>query len=133
MAAHNSNYTPSNPLEKWIDLLGAAAAPCALFAIGLFLSDKSIKSGLAEAGLATLVKMALQPALAVLLLPRFVDIQSVPGKVAILMAALPTAANAFVLAKQFEISVEKNTAAVLLTTAVSVVTVSLVLVWLRIA
>ena len=120
------------PVEKWIDLLGAAAAPCALFAIGLFLSDKSIKSGLAEAGLATLVKMLLQPALAVIVLPSFVDIQSVPGKVAILMAALPTAANAFVLAKQFEISVEKNTAAVLLTTAVSVVTVSLVLVWLRI-
>ena len=121
------------PVEKWIDLLGAAAAPCALFAIGLFLSDKSIKSGLAEAGLATLVKMLLQPALAVIVLPYFVDIHSVPGKVAILMAALPTAANAFVLAKQFEISVEKNTAAVLLTTAVSVVTVSLVLVWLRIA
>ncbi len=120
------------PVEKWIDLLGAAAAPCALFAIGLFLSDKSIKSGLAEAGLATLVKMLLQPALAVIVLPSFVDIQSVPGKVAILMAALPTAANAFVLAKQFEISVEKNTAAVLLTTAVSVITVSLVLVWLRI-
>ncbi len=120
------------PVEKWIELLGAAAAPCALFAIGLFLSDKSIKSGLAEAGLATLVKMLLQPALAVIVLPSFVDIQSVPGKVAILMAALPTAANAFVLAKQFEISVEKNTAAVLLTTAVSVITVSLVLVWLRI-
>ncbi len=28
--------------------MGAAAAPCALFAIGLFLSDKSIKSGFAE-------------------------------------------------------------------------------------
>ena len=38
------------PVEKWLDLLGAAAAPCALFAIGLFLSDKSIRSGLAEAG-----------------------------------------------------------------------------------
>ncbi len=48
------------PVEKWIDLLGAAAAPCALFAIGLFLSDKSIKSGLAEAGLATLIKLLLQ-------------------------------------------------------------------------
>ena len=30
------------PVEKWLDLLGAAAAPCALFAIGLFLSDKSV-------------------------------------------------------------------------------------------
>ena len=32
------------PVEKWLDLLGAAAAPCALFAIGLFLSDKSVQA-----------------------------------------------------------------------------------------
>jgi predicted permease len=52
--------------------------------------------------------------------------------VALLMAALPTAANAFVLAKQFDISIEQNTAAVLLSTVVSVFTVSAVLVWLRV-
>jgi malonate transporter len=121
------------PAEKWLDLLGAAAGPCALFAIGLFLSDKSIKSGLAEAGLATLIKLLLQPLLALLVLPFFVDLNSVAAKVALLMAALPTAANAFVLAKQFNISVEQNTAAVLLSTGFSVVTVSALLVWLRVS
>src|SRR6187551_2320582 len=127
------------PVEKWLDLLGAAAAPCALFAIGLFLSDKSVsdtdksvRSGLAEAGLATLIKLLLQPLLAACILPFFVDLKSVPGQVALLMAALPTAANAFVLAKQFDIQVEQNTASVLLSTAFSVVTVSALLVWLRV-
>ena len=34
------------PVEKWLDLLGAAAAPCALFAIGLFLSRQvAVRSG----------------------------------------------------------------------------------------
>jgi len=121
------------PLEKWLDLLGAAASPCALFAIGLFLSDKSLKSGLAEAGLATLVKLLLQPLLAVAILPLFVDLGSVPGQVALVMAALPTGANAFVLARQFDIQVEQNTGSVLLSTAFSVVTVSALLVWLRVA
>jgi malonate transporter and related proteins len=162
------------PVEKWLDLLGAAAAPCALFAIGLFLSDKSIKSGLAEAGLATLIKLLLQPLLAALVLPFFVDLGSVAGKVALLMASLPTAANAFVLernpirwnrarfhligfartgdacfkghnppsctswadcalAKQFDISVEQNSASVLLSTAFSVITVSALLVVLRVS
>jgi malonate transporter and related proteins len=121
------------PIERWLDLLGAAAAPCALFAIGLFLSDKSIKSGLAEAGLATLIKLLLQPLLAALILPFFIDLGSVAGRVALLMAALPTAANAFVLAKQFDTSVEQNTASVLLSTAFSVVTVSALLVWLRVS
>src|SRR3954471_24003702 len=64
----------ATPVEKWLDLLGAAASPCALFAIGLFLSDKSVsdtdksvsdtdqsvRSGLAEAGLATVIKLLLQ-------------------------------------------------------------------------
>lgn len=132
LAASATGLSMPVPAAKFIDLLGAAAAPCALFAIGLFLADKSIKRGLVEAGLVTLIKLLLQPLLAALLLPFFVDLQSVPGKVALLMAALPTAANAFVLAKQFDISVEQNTAAVLLSTAFSVVTVSAVLVWLRV-
>lgn len=121
------------PVEKWLDLLGAAAAPCALFAIGLFLSDKSIRSGLAEAGLATLIKLVLQPLLAWLVLPFFVDPASVAGRTALVMAALPTAANAFVLARQFDISVEQNTASVLLSTGFSVVTVSALLVVLRVS
>jgi len=120
------------PVEKWLDLLGAAASPCALFAIGLFLSDKSLRSGLAEAGLATVIKLLLQPLLAAALLPFFMDLKSIPGQVALLMASLPTAANAFVLAKQFDIQVEQNTASVLLSTAFSVVTVSALLVWLRV-
>ncbi len=121
------------PVEKWIDLLGAAAAPCALFAIGLFLSDKSVKSGLVEAGLMTVIKLLVQPLLALLILPFFLDLGSIAGKVALLMAALPTAANAFVLARQFDISVEQNTATVLLSTGFSVVTVSALLVWLRVS
>ncbi len=127
------------PIEKWIELLGAAAAPCALFAIGLFLSDKSVsdtdksmKSGLVEAGAMTAIKLLLQPALAFLILPFFVDLHSVAGQVALLMAALPTAANAFVLARQFGISVEQNSATVLLSTGFSVFTVSALLVWLRV-
>lgn len=120
------------PVEKWIDLLGAAAAPCALFAIGLFLSDKSIKSGILEAGFATFIKLLLQPLLALAIVPAFVSIDSVAGKVALVMAALPTASNAFVLAKQFDISVEQNTASILFSTAFSVFTVSALLVWLRV-
>ena len=120
------------PVEKWLDLLGAAASPCALFAIGLFLSDKSVRHGLAEAGLATVIKLLLQPLLAVLVLPWFIDLKSVAGQAALVMASLPTAANAFVLARQFDIAVEQNTASVLLSTGFSVLTVSALLVWLRV-
>jgi len=121
------------PVEKWLDLLGAAAAPCALFAIGLFLSDKSVRSGLAEASLAAAIKLLLQPLLAACVLPLFVNPRSIEGQAVLILAALPTGANAFVLAKQFDIAVEQNTAAVLLSTALSVITVSVLLVWLHVS
>jgi malonate transporter len=91
-----------------------------------------VRRGLAEAGLATLIKLLLQPLLAAVVLPHFIDLKSVAGQAALVMAALPTAANAFVLAKQFNVQVEQNTASVLLSTAFSVLTVSALLVWLRV-
>lgn len=126
------------PVGKWVDLLAAAAAPCALFSIGLFLCDKSLADGpllggsLVEAGLATLIKLLLQPLFAAIALPWFVDPQSTGARVVLLMAALPTGTNAFVLAKQFDISVEQNSTAVLLSTVLSVLTVSALLVWLNV-
>ena len=57
---------------------------------------------------------------------------AVQGQAALILAALPTGANAFVLAKQFDIAVEQNTAAVLLSTSLSVITVSALLVWLHV-
>ncbi len=83
--------------------------------------------------MATVIKLLLQPLLMLLILPSFVDLQSIAGRIAILMAALPSAANAFVLACQFGISVEQNSAAVLISTAFSVITVSALLVWLSVA
>jgi predicted permease len=126
------------PVGKWVDLVAAAAAPCALFTIGLFLCERSLaqrpalRGGLAEAGLATLIKLALQPLIAAIALPWFVDPQSTGAKVVLLMSALPIAASAFVLARQFDISVEQNSTAVLLSTALSVLTVSALLVWLNV-
>lgn len=119
------------PLQRFLDLIGAAAAPCALFAIGLFLSNTSIRANLCEVGLVTIAKVLLQPLLALAIVPWFLPLDSVWAQAALLMAALPTASNAFVLAKQYDIFVEEASAAVLLSTALSVLTVSAMLVWLR--
>jgi len=133
IVASGAGLTLPTPVEKWLDLMGAAAAPCALFAIGLFLSDKSIKIGLADAGLATLIKLLLQPLLAALILPFFIDLGSVAGRGRAPDGVPADGRHAFVLAKQFDTSVEQNTASVLLSTAFSVVTVSALLVWLRVS
>jgi malonate transporter len=69
-----------------------------------------MRSGLAEAGLATAIKLLLQPLAAWFIPSLFVDLASVPG-----------------------IAVKQNSASVLLSTAFSVITVSALLVLLRVS
>lgn len=119
------------PIRRFLELIGGAAAPCALFAIGLFLSDTAIRANLREVGLVTIAKVLLQPLLALSIVPWFLPLDSVWAQAALLMAALPTASNAFVLAKQYDIFVEEASTTILLSTVLSVFTVSAMLAWLR--
>jgi predicted permease len=127
-----SGVTVPEPVMRFLDMLGAAAAPCALFAIGLFLSDKGRGIARADVILASVGKILVQPLIALALMPWFLDIDTMWGKAAMLCAALPTAANAFVVAKEYETFVEGASGTVLLSTVASVVSVSALLVILRI-
>ena len=121
-----------DPLRRFLDLLAAAAAPCALFAIGHFLSERALDVTLGEVGLVVVGKMLLQPLLMLAILPWFLPLDGMWGKAAVLLAALPTASNSFVLARQYDVFVAESSAAILLSTIVSVFTVSILLVFLRI-
>ncbi|MBM3560116.1 MAG: AEC family transporter [Alphaproteobacteria bacterium] len=111
-------------------LLGASAGPCALFAMGLFLVGKPLAAGAAEIGWRVAVKLLVQPlatwALALWVIP--LDGEWLRG--AVLMAALPTGALAFVVAQRYGVYVQRSSAAILATTVGSVVTLSALLVLL---
>jgi len=119
------------PLAKFFDLLSSAAGPCALFAIGLFISGQSVREGLHEAALITAIKLLVHPAIAWLLLATVFEVEPLWATVTILIAALPTGANCFVLAQRYNVFVAPTSATILLSTALSVVTVSLLLILLR--
>ena len=51
------------PVERFATLLAAAAGPCALFAIGLFVSQLSIRAGVRASWQTTLLKLVLHPIL----------------------------------------------------------------------
>lgn len=119
------------PLTKFFDLLSSAAGPCALFAIGLFISGQSVREGLHEAALITAIKLLVHPAIAWLLLAAVFEVEPLWATVTILIAALPTGANCFVLAQRYNVFVAPTSATILLSTALSVVTISLLLILLR--
>lgn len=125
-------WTLPDAVAGFLDMLGKAAAPCALFAIGLFLVGQSVTRGAGEIGLIVVVKMFVQPAVTWLLVLLYLPRDPLWGKAAILLAALPTAANAFVLARQYNLFVARSSGAILLTTIVSVATLSGLVVLLRI-
>jgi malonate transporter and related proteins len=115
------------PVERLASLLAAAAGPCALFAIGLFVSQLSLRAGAAAAWPSTVLKLALHPALTALLVFWLLPVDAYWAKVAVVCASLPLGATAFVLAQRYKLLEAETSTGAVLSTAVSVFTVSIVM------
>ena len=117
------------PVNEFLSLLGAAATPGALFAIGASLAGKSAERMEVAAWL-SFCKLVLHPlsvALAALVL---FPVEPFAAAVMISASALPVAGNVYMLAQHYGVAPARVSAAILVTTAVSIVTVSLVIGWL---
>jgi predicted permease len=113
--------------ESFLKLLGAAASPAALVALGSFLAEKRQgQSSFGTAGLLVALKLLIQPALAwglalALGLP--------PGlvKVVVLLSALPTGTGPFMLAELYGREAAVTSSTILVSTVLSLGTVTLLL------
>jgi len=115
------------PVERFATLLAAAAGPCALFAIGLFVSQLSIAEGLRTSWPTTALKLLIHPLLMALLAFYVLPIDAFWAKVAVVCASLPLGATAFVLAQRYRMLEAETSTGAVLSTAASVVTVSVVM------
>lgn len=117
-------------LGRFCDILGTAAPPAALFAIGLFLVGRAMTAGLAETSWLVACKLLLQPlataAIAFLLLP----MDHLWTVAVVILSALPTGSLVFVLAQQYGVYTERATAVILASTVLSVATLSVLFVLL---
>ena len=112
------------PLERLLDTLARAAAPCALFAMGVTLALRPLKRMPREIGVVAGLKLIVHPLLCYVVLSAIGDFDPVWMYTAVLLAALPTATNVFVLAQQYHVWVERASASILATTVLSVFTVT---------
>jgi malonate transporter and related proteins len=113
------------PVERFASLLAAAAGPCALFAIGLFVSQLSIRAGAAASWQSTVLKLALHPLLMALFAFYLLDMDPFWAKIAVVCAALPLGATAFVLAQRYRLLEAETSTGAVISTAASLFTVSL--------
>lgn len=115
---------PPAAVSRLLDYLAQAAAPCALFAMGVTLALRPLKRVPREMGAIVALKLVVHPLLCWVMLSLFGDFSPVWVYAAILLAGLPTAANVFVIAQQYGVWVERASASVLITTTLSVATVT---------
>lgn len=114
-------------IDRLLDYLARAAAPCALFAMGVTLALRPLKRVPVELGAIALLKLVLHPALCYVMLSWIGDFSETWVFAAVLLAALPTATNVFVIAQQYNVWVQRASASILLTTVLSVGTVTALL------
>lgn len=117
------------PVATTVELVGAMAAPGGLFALGILLRGAvpALRGGgLGGIAVAVVLKLVVLPALAVGAVHLF-DVPAPWAAVLVLMCALPDAATVFVLMSQYRTWYRESTAAVVLTTVGSIVTLPVVL------
>lgn len=114
------------PVAATLTLLGAAATPGALFAIGASLSNNRAER-LTVAGWLSVAKLLLHP-LAVGVAALFIfRVDPFMAGVLICTAALPVAGNVYILAQHYNVAVARVSAAILISTALSVLTLPLII------
>jgi predicted permease len=123
------NFQPPVALARLMQFLQNAAAPCALFALGVTVALRPLKAIPWEIPFLISVKLIVHPLLVYLLLWLLGPFDPIWVNTAVLMAALPPALNVFVFARQYDAWVEQASSAVLIGTLVSVFTLTTVM-WL---
>ena len=114
------------PFFAFVSLLGAAATPCALFAIGASLAEKTTER-IGTAFWLSFGKLILHPTFVAISALLIFDLPPYPAAVMIVASALPVAGNIYILAQHYRVAPQRVSASILVSTAISVLTVSLVL------
>ncbi|WP_050524824.1 AEC family transporter [Pseudorhodobacter wandonensis] len=114
------------PVNDFMALLGGAATPGALFAIGASLATKSAER-VAVAGWLSFCKLVLHPSAVAFAAIYLFNVAPGPASVMIAAAALPVAGNVYILAQHFGVAPQRVSASILISTALSILTVTIVM------
>lgn len=123
------HFEPPVALDRLMQFLQNAAAPCALFVLGVTVALRPLQRMSWEVPVIVLVKLTVHPVIVLLLLSLLGPFPQTWIYTAVLMAALPPALNVFILARQYDCWVEPASSSVLIGTVISVLTLTTVM-WL---
>lgn len=110
-----------------LDMLADASVPTALFALGVSLAGYSLKGSWSGMFAIIGLKMVLMPVLVFIMVKFVVTIPPIWAQVAVLFAAMPTGANAFLFSQRNEEAVAAVSGAIALGTALAAISASILL------
>ena len=114
-------------LNQLLLSLSNAAAPCALFAMGVTAAIRPLKRIPAELCYLIPIKLVVHPLLVYVLVSNIPGVSTLWLHSAVLLAALPSATNVFVIAQQYNVWEERASSAVVLSTLCSIASVTVYL------
>lgn len=129
VAAAALHVRPPVVIDKMLASLAQAAAPCALFAMGVTVGLRPVERITAEIPVVLILKLLVHPVLVFVALTTVGGFDRIWVTTALLMACLPPALNVYVIAQQYHSHVAEASTIVLLGTLASVATVTAFL-WL---
>lgn len=116
-------------IKTFLTLLGAAAPPCALIALGLFLAEQSSATGSRISTTIHLVgfKLLAHPLITWLLATQVFNLSAELTLIAVLLAALPTGTGPFMVASFYRREAATTSRAILVSVILSLVTITIYL------
>lgn len=111
------------PVNEFLAILGAAATPGALFAIGASLAGRQTER-MGVAIWLSFAKLVLHPGLVAIAAFWVFAVDPFAAGVMVATAALPVAGNVYILAQHYGVAPQRVSTAILLSTAVSILTVT---------
>ena len=116
------------PVNEFLTILGGAATPGALFAIGASLAAASAERVQIAVWL-SVAKLVGHPLLVAVGVLWLLPLEPYAATVVIAAAALPVAGNVYMLAQHYGVAPQRVSATILFSTMASIVTVPLVISW----
>ena len=113
-------------IERALNFISGSAAPCALFAAGIILSQKIEKTDLKISNLIIGFKILLHPLIAILVMWNLNEIEFSISETAIMVAAAPVGLMALVFSTQYDVNPNAITRALLISTLLSIISIPLV-------
>ena len=124
VAASYAHLRLPDAAAKMVGWLAGAAAPCALFLLGVTVALRPLGRMPGEVPALVFIKLVLHPLLVLAVLSALGNFGATWTYAAVIMAALPPALNIFVISTQYDVGIERASACVLLGTLVSMVTLT---------